>query len=130
MDVAMSIASAMTEVLDKVPNISTKELIKSGMNVGKDAMGTMSNTLIFAYVGESLILIILLMNTGSSFTDIVNSDQIATEIVRGICSTIGMISAIPLTTVVFGLIEKYFPKKKSKLEKMVEENLARNNLNK
>lgn len=112
MDIAMSISSAMTEVLEKVPNISTKELIKSGMNVGKDAMGTMSNTLIFAYVGESLILIILLMNTGATFTEIINSDQIATEIVRGICSTIGMISAIPLTTVVFGMLEKYFPKKR------------------
>ena len=128
MDVAMSIASAMTEVLEKVPNISIKELIKSGMNVGKDAMGTMSNTLIFAYVGESLILIILLMNTGASFNEIVNSDQIATEVVRGLASTIGMISAIPLTTLVFGLIQKYFPKKKSKFEQMVEENLKKNNI--
>ena len=126
MDVAMSIASSMTEVLDKVPNISIKELIKSGMNVGKDAMGTMSNTLIFAYVGESLILIILLMNTGASFNEIVNSDQIATEIVRGLASTIGMISAIPLTTLVFGFIQKYFPKKKSRIEQMVEENIERN----
>ncbi len=119
MDVAMSISSAMTEVLEKVPDIGIKELIKSGMNVGKDAMGTMSNTLIFAYVGESLILIILLMNTGATFTDIINSDQIATEVLRGICSTIGMISAIPITTVMFGTIQKYFPKKRSKAEEIL-----------
>ncbi len=123
MDVAMSISSSMTEILEKVPNISIKELIKSGMNVGKDAMGTMSNTLIFAYVGESLILIILLINTGTNLIDIINSDQIATEIVRGLCSTIGMISAIPITACMFGMLSKYFPKKKSLAQEILEKNM-------
>ena len=108
MDISMSISSAMTE------------LMKSGMNIGKDAMGTMANTLIFAYVGGSLVLIILLMLNGSSLINIVNSDIIATEILRGLCGTIGMMSAIPATTCIFGLLHKLLPPKKDIVEQMRE----------
>lgn len=120
MDIAMSISSAMTELAQKVKNISVRELIKSGMNIGKDAMGTMANTLIFAYVGESLMLIILLVLNGSSLINIINSDIIATEVLRGLCGTIGMISAIPITTFIFGALHKLFPVKRDIVEEMRE----------
>ncbi|MCX8074460.1 MAG: YibE/F family protein [Clostridia bacterium] len=110
MDIAMSISSAMTEISERVENISASELIISGLNVGKDAMGTMSNTLILAYVGESLNLILLLMLNNSNVISIINSDFIASEILRGICGTIGMMVAIPITTVVFGLIYAFTQK--------------------
>jgi uncharacterized membrane protein len=104
MDIAMSISSTMSELVKASKNISARDLIKSGLNVGKDSMGTMSNTLILAYVGESLILIILLMLNNSNFVSIINSDFIASEVLRGLCGTIGMISAIPITTYIFGAI--------------------------
>jgi len=103
MDIAMSISSTMNELTKTDSNISTKELVKSGLNVGKDAMGTMSNTLILAYVGESLILIILFILNNSNWVSIVNSDFIASEILRGLCGTIGMISTIPITTYLYGM---------------------------
>ena len=104
MDITMTIASTMKELTEKVKNISTKDLIKSGFNVGKDAMGTMSNTLILAYVGESLSLILLIMLNNTDLLAIVNSDFIASEILRGLCGTIGMISAIPITTIIYGVV--------------------------
>jgi uncharacterized membrane protein len=61
MDVGMSIASVVFEIHEKAPGLGKKELFKSGMNVGKDIMGTMANTLILAFTGASLSIMILLM---------------------------------------------------------------------
>lgn len=108
MDIAMSISSTMNELIRTSNNkITTKDLIKSGLNVGKDSMGTMSNTLILAYVGESLILIILFMINNFKLVSILNSDFIASEVLRGLCGTIGMISAIPITTYIYGIIHHF-----------------------
>ncbi len=107
MDIAMSISSTMNELTKTSSQITTKDLIKSGLNVGRDSMGTMSNTLILAYVGESLIIIILFMINSFNFESIINSDFIASEILRGLCGTIGMILAIPITTYTYGIIHKF-----------------------
>lgn len=104
MDITMSIASSMNELVKTSKHISRSELIKSGLNVGRDSIGTMSNTLILAYVGESLILIILFMLNNSNWVSIVNSDFIASEILRSLCGIIGMISAIPITTFLYGIL--------------------------
>ncbi|MDF2865308.1 MAG: YibE/F family protein [Clostridia bacterium] len=112
MDISMSIASTMNELIKTSSKISTKDLIKSGLNVGKDSIGTMSNTLILAYVGESLILIMLYMINNFNLVSIVNSDFIASEILRGLCGTIGMISAIPITTYIYGILH-HFAKEKN-----------------
>src|SRR5690606_9181679 len=66
MDVAMSISSAMEEIKGKNPNLDSKELVKSGLAVGKDVMGTMSNTLILAYTGSAVPLLLLFMAYESS----------------------------------------------------------------
>ena len=100
MDVSISIASAIKEVHDANPNLSVKELLVSGMNIGKDIMGTMSNTLILAYVGTSLPLLLLLMAYNTPMIDILNQDIIVTEIVRSFVGTIGLIIAIPVTALV------------------------------
>lgn len=110
MDISMSIASAMHELTDKVKSIKASELIKSGLNVGKDAMGTMSNTLILAYVGESINLVLFFMLTQNNFFNVINTDFIASEILRSICGTIGMISAIPITAFIYGVIYYLFDK--------------------
>ncbi|MGP1612348.1 MAG: YibE/F family protein [Catonella sp.] len=100
MDVAISIASALYEInyLDK--NISKKNMIISGMNIGKDMMGSMSNTLILAYVGTTLHLIILFIVYKIRFVEIINLDSIATEIIRAMAGSIGLIITIPVTVVI------------------------------
>ncbi|WP_252187589.1 YibE/F family protein [Anaeromonas gelatinilytica] len=100
MDVSMSIASSMNEIKISNPSISNKSLIKSGMNVGKDIMGTMSNTLILAYTGGSIHLMLLFMAHDFRLAEIINRDMIASEIVRALSGSIGLIFTIPITTLV------------------------------
>lgn len=111
MDVAMSISSAMDELSSKVKDMGYKDFIKSGLAVGRDVMGTMSNTLILAYVGSSLTIIFIHVINGSDLMTILNSDYIASEIVRSFCSTIGMILTIPITAYIYALSHKLFKNK-------------------
>lgn len=104
MDVALSIASAMWEIEENSPKISTQKLIQSGMNIGKDIMGSMSNTLILAYVGGSIHLLLLFISYNISMVEILNMDMIASEIVRAVAGSIGLIATIPLTTWIGGTI--------------------------
>ena len=106
MDVAISIASALYEINDLDKNISKKNMIISGMNIGKDMMGSLSNTLILAYVGTTLHLIILFIVYRIRFTEIINLDSIATEIIRAMAGSIGLIITIPVTVVIGTAIYK------------------------
>ncbi|NMA83001.1 MAG: YibE/F family protein [Epulopiscium sp.] len=100
MDVSMSIASSLYEIKSTNPSLTQKDLIRSGMNVGKDVMGTMSNTLILAYTGGAIHVMLLFLAYEYSLLEIMNLDMIATEIVRALSGSIGLLCAIPLTTVV------------------------------
>lgn len=105
MDVAISVASAMHEIKLNSPRIKTLSLISAGMNVGKDAMATMANTLILAYTGGSIQLMLLLMAYDTPFVQIVNWDMISAEILRAIAGSMGIIIAIPITAIISGIIE-------------------------
>ncbi len=106
MDTTMSIASTMDEIYKQNPSLTMKELINSGMNVGKDVMGTMSNTLILAYAGASIPLFLLLMAYEQPFVKLINMDFLATEVVRSLCGSIGLILAIPITALIAGFLLK------------------------
>lgn len=98
MDVAISIASAQYEVQASCPRFGFKEIFKAGINVGRDVMGTMSNTLILAYLGSSLPLVLLLSaQSNIPLLRVMNLNLIVTEITRAITGSIGLICAIPLT---------------------------------
>ncbi len=97
MDVAMSIASSLTEIKTANLKMSFYQLFKAGIRVGKDIMGTMTNTLIFAYVGASLPLLLLYADFGGSYFNFINFDFIADEIVRSLGGSIGLIMVIPIT---------------------------------
>ena len=97
MDVALSIASSLWEIWELNPAIPSKQLIRSGMNIGRDIMGSMSNTLILAYVGTSVHLIILFMVYQISFTEIINYDSVSSEILRAMAGSIGLMFTIPAT---------------------------------
>ncbi|MFC1656312.1 YibE/F family protein [Patescibacteria group bacterium] len=97
MDVGMSIASSVHEIAEASSNKKRDELFKAGMNVGKDIMGTMSNTLILAYVGSALPLLILFSMNDFGTMQVINFDFIAAEIVRSISGSFGLLLAIPIT---------------------------------
>jgi uncharacterized membrane protein len=105
MDVGMSVASSMHEIKEANPAIHTKDLIKAGMNVGRDVMSTMSNTLILAYTGGAIHLLLVIMAYGITFTEIINTDLIASEVLRALAGSIGLICAVPITALVAGAIE-------------------------
>ena len=110
MDVCMAIASAVDEVKKANPSITVLQAIKSGLNVGRDVMGTVTNTLIFAYLGSDLTLFILpsvnFPGVGRvyPFLRIINREATAVEAIQGLAGTIGLILAIPITALFAGLL--------------------------
>ena len=119
MDVAISIASSINEVKQHSNEVHFKSLFKAGMNIGRDVMGTMSNTLILAYVGSSLPLILLIsVQKDLSLTKIMNLNLIATEIVRALTGSIGLICAIPLTACISAYL--FCDKNKANTKKSID----------
>lgn len=106
MDVGMSISSALDELKQKNPDITWKELLKSGMNIGRDVIGTMTNTLILAYVGGSLTLILLFMATNMSIGEIVNKETIAIEAVSALAGSMGVVFTVPTTSLIYSLLNR------------------------
>ena len=104
MDIAMDIAASMEEVKLKKPDISIKELTQSGFQVGRSVIGTMATTLLLAYSGGYLTLLMLFMSKHSSFTRIVNMKIIAAEIMRTVIGSIGLVLVAPITALVAGMI--------------------------
>ncbi len=98
MDVAVSIASAQYEMKLLAPKTKFQTLVTSGLNVGRDVMGTMANTLVLAYIGGALPLILLISaQPDLPLLHVMNLNMIATEIVRSLIGSIGLLCAIPIT---------------------------------
>lgn len=95
MDVAVSIISALKEVSAVSECHSGRELFRSGMNIGRDMIGTMSNTLIFAFTGSALTTMLVFYSYGVHFNQLLNSDYLAVEVAQGLCSTAAVILTVP-----------------------------------
>ena len=93
-----------TEVHTVAPDRSGKELFRSGMNIGRDMVGTMTNTLILAFLGSGLVFIIYLCSLGLDPRQLISSPYMATEVISGIASSIGVILAVPLTALITSLL--------------------------
>ena len=102
MDVGISIASAMHEIRIADPGIGEKEWIAAGMTVGRDIMGTMSNTLILAYAGSSLNLLLLFTTYDLPLNEIIGRDTMAAELLRALAGSVGLLFTIPATAIVAG----------------------------
>ncbi|NLG87611.1 MAG: YibE/F family protein [Clostridiaceae bacterium] len=100
MDVGMSIASSLNEIRENNPEINFRQLIRSGMNVGRDVMGTMTNTLVLAYTGGALNIMILFTAYKVPIAQVINGDFMASEIVRALAGSIGLVLTIPVTTLI------------------------------
>jgi len=96
MDIAISISSAVKELYDKNPNIHKKAIIKSSREIGQDIMGTMANTLVFAYLSGSIPTILLYLRDGVPITYII-SINLTLEYMRAIVGSIGIVLSIPIT---------------------------------
>lgn len=104
MDVGMSVASAMEEVRKANPAVRPRDLFHAGMNVGRDVIGTMADTLILAYTGAAIPLLLVFLAYDTPFLKIINLDLIATEVIRALAGSIGMILSVPLTAVAAALL--------------------------
>lgn len=112
MDVGMSIASSVFEVHITNPKLNRYALYKSGMNVGRDVMGTMTNTLILAYAGSSLSTLMLFYMYQFTYYRLINIDLLGIEILQGITGSIGLILTIPITAWIAANLAKTNPKRK------------------
>ncbi len=106
MDISMSIASAVNELREKTYRIGSFQLIRAGLNVGRDTIGTMANTLILAYAGGSIYLLLLLTAENISLYQLINRESIACEILRSMAGSIGLVITVPVTAIVSGLLSR------------------------
>jgi len=106
MDVGVELASSMNEIKQAAPGILFGQHIKSGMNVGRDIIGTMTNTLILAYAGASLPLLLLFNAYQWPLLRTINLDLIASEILRGLAGSIGLMITVPATVFVSAFVFK------------------------
>lgn len=100
MDVAMSIASSLDELHKHNEQLTAKQLFISGMTIGKDAMGTMSNTLVLAFAGNSLNMMILIYSYGVSFRQLINTDFVAIEVIRAVAGSMGIVLTVPFVAAI------------------------------
>lgn len=104
MDLAVDITSAVNEVIQKKPEISWREAARSGMNVGRAAMGTMTTTLLLAYSGGYIALLMTFMAQGTPIDNILNYKYVSAEILDTIVGSFGLVTVAPFTAVTSALL--------------------------
>ena len=103
MDVAMSISSAIRELTRVNPDLTARDLMKSGMNIGRDMVGTMTNTLILAILGSGLTLVVYIYSLGLQPWQLLSSSYMSLEAISAVASSIGVMLAVPLTAAICAL---------------------------
>jgi uncharacterized membrane protein len=117
MDVSVSIASSLEEVIEHAKDtLSKKQIIKSGMKIGADIMGTMANTLILAYAGSALPILILLSINSTNLGYTLSWELFSGEFLRAIAGSVGLIFVVPATAIMTAL---FHHKHKEKAEAVI-----------
>lgn len=106
MDVGMSLASSLYEVHTLNPTLTRKQLFISGLNIGKDMIGTMCNTLILAFTGSSMTILLAFLAYQIQYPQLMNSDFIAIEMSQGITGTLGIVLTVPISALLCSLLYK------------------------
>lgn len=104
LDIAVDIAASLSEVHHHAQKLTLHQTIKSGITIGQDIVGSMANTLILAYIGSSLSLILLLLVHSGSNADLLNSELITVEFLQALAGSIGILFTIPLTSISCGIL--------------------------
>lgn len=100
MDVAISIASSLSEIKMQNSEANFKDLYNSGVNIGRDILGTMTNTLILAYIGSSLSMVLLLIANTGSMIYLINTESIIIEVLQSVIGSLGILLTLPFTSVI------------------------------
>lgn len=103
MDLAVDITSAVNEVIQKKPDIGWREAMQSGMAVGRAAMGTMTTTLLLAYSGGCVALLMVFMAQGTPIDNILNYKYVSSEILDTIVGSFGLVTVAPFTALTSGV---------------------------
>lgn len=108
MDVAVSMGASLQEIREVNPKVTPNELFRSGMNIGRDMIGTMTNTLILAFAGGTLASLIIFLSYGIQFNQLVSSDFLALEVATGISGSAAVVLTVPISAAVcaFGIKKK------------------------
>lgn len=112
MDVGMSVASTIAEIYGTDSSLTSKQLFVSGIHVGRDMMGTMTNTLILAYVGGALSTLITNYAYDLSYNQLMNSYVMGIEIMQGLSGSMGVVLTVPITAAVASVLVQKFKGKK------------------
>ncbi len=122
MDLSVDITSAVYEVIEKRPDIGWKEAVRSGMNVGRSAMGTMTTTLLLAYSGGYIALLMVFMAQGTPLVNILNYKHVAAEMVHTVIGSFGLVTVAPFTALCAGVL---LSQKKKDIEEKKEQDLIK-----
>ena len=104
MDLGMDVAAGMQEVVQHKPSVSRQELTRSGLRIGRSVVGTMSTTLLLAYTGGYLTLMMAFMAQGVPLTDFINNHYVASEAVKTIIGSFGLVLVAPFTALAGGFM--------------------------
>lgn len=104
MDVGMSIVSALYEVHLHSTTLTAPEIFHSGLEIGKDMIGTMTNTLILAFTGSSFITLLIFISYQVQFNQLINSNYLSIEIAQGLCGTFGIVLTIPVASAIMAFL--------------------------
>lgn len=104
MDLAIDISASVYEIVQKKPEISTREAILSGFSIGRAVMGTMTTTLLLAYSGGYIALLMVFMAQGTPITNILNLKYVSAEILHTIVGSFGLVTVAPFTAIMAGIL--------------------------
>ena len=99
-DVTVTQASAVWELHASAPGLPRRRLYRAAMRIGRDHIASSVYTLVLAYAGSAIPLLLLVSLSGRSVHDIVTGDEVAEEVVRGLVGGVGLVAAVPITTAV------------------------------
>lgn len=116
MDLSVDITSAVYEVVEKCPDLTWWEATRSGMNVGRAAMGTMTTTLLFAYSGGYVALLMVFMAQGTPVENILNYKYVAAELIHTVIGSFGLVTVAPFTALFAGVFLTRREKKEAAAE--------------
>lgn len=103
MDVAVSIGAALCEIAEMNPDISGRNLFRSGMNIGRDMIGTMTNTLILAFAGDSIATLIVFISYGVQKNQLLSSDYLTLELAKGLAGSTAVVLTVPISACICAL---------------------------
>ncbi|MGL4363365.1 MAG: YibE/F family protein [Cellulosilyticaceae bacterium] len=105
-DLAIDISAAIEEIIDKKPDLSSKQLLHSGLNIGRSVVGSQATTLLLAYMGSFIAVMMVYMAQGTPLMSILNSKSIASEVLHTFVGCIGLVLVSPLTALICSIVYK------------------------